>query len=94
MIKDYWVFQKRSVDVPWSLYIVKEYERTGFICLDITIYSEDIDNDEHAISMVCLKKDTPDEYADLIESKIIKFANFKEVDWMQVRRAIFDILRD
>ena len=97
MIRDYWVWQARKVDVPWALYIVKEYQNPQTFestYLDVTIYSEDIDNDEHSIAFVCWQFSTVSGYADEIERHISKFSNFKDEDYKQVEEALFRILMD
>ena len=97
MIKDYWVWQNRNVDVPWALYIVKNYRKPQTIdttILDVTIYSEDIDNDSHAMNVLGRQYDTISEYVDEIEHYISKFSNFKQEDYKQVETAIFKIMMD
>ena len=97
MIRDYWVWQYRKTEVPWALYIVKEFQNPQTFentYLDVTIYSEDIDNEEHCISFVCWQFDTVTGYVDEIERHISKFSNFKPDDYRQVESAIFKILMD
>ena len=97
MIRDYWVWQARNVDVPWSLYIVKEYDKPQTfdnIVLDVTIYSEDIDNSDHMLSFLNWHFNDVDGYVDKIKGKIEKFSNFTDADYAQVSRAIWEILND
>lgn len=96
-IRDYWVFQERQVATPWALYIVKEYETPQTFdntCLDVTIYHEDIDNDEHALSFVCWRFDTISGYTDEIQWHLSKYTLFNADDYKQVDRAIFQIFMD
>lgn len=99
MIRDYWVFQERETHgiPPWALYIVKEYENPPTLentCLDVTIYSEDIGNDEHCISFINWQFDCISDYTDEIQWHIEKFAPFTADDYRQVDKAIFKIFMD
>lgn len=96
MIKDYWVYQKRNVQTPWALYIVKEYDKRkpDATTLDFTLYHEDIPTSAHSHSVVGIHANTlggfVEEFADVI-SQYVEFAN---ADWEQLEQAIADILRD
>lgn len=100
MIKDYWVYQKCDVPVPWALYIVKEYERgkrkVGEVEFDVTVYHDGIDNDLHAKSFVGIKANTVSSLVSLFESKI-KTATGDTIlpeDHEQLTNSLLDILAD
>lgn len=95
MMHDYWIWQKRECEVPWAVYVVKEYENPPTldnINLHVTIYSEDIENDEHAISFVCWHFDDVKGYVDELEWHISLFAEFFPEDRQQLESAVFGIL--
>ena len=100
MIKDYWIYQKRNVPVPWALYIVKEHERgkrkVGDVEFDMTVYHDGIDNDLHAKSYVGIKASRVSELANAI-TDFIGEATGEEIynsDVAQVTEALLDILAD
>ena len=97
MIKDYWIYQKRNVQVPWSLYIVKEYDvnrPSEYDVLDYTLYSEFIDNKARSVSKVGLNYRTLDDYVEDIADTIKRFTEVTREDYEQLARELFYILRN
>lgn len=94
-ISDYWVYQKRQVETPWALYIVKEYDKRRYnesVVIDYTLYHEDIDKPTHSISIVGLHFDTIKSYADEIAARIKDVTAVDDQDYQQVYKAIEDII--
>lgn len=97
MIKDYWIYQKRNVQVPWSLYVVKEYDvnqPSDYDVLDYTLYSEFIDNKTKSVSKVGLNYQTLDDYVEDIADTIKRFTKVTREDYEQLARELFYILRN
>jgi hypothetical protein len=97
MIKDYWIYQKRNVQVPWSLYVVKEYDvnqPSDYDVLDYTFYSELIDNKAKSVSKVGLNYQTLDDYVEDIADTIKRFTKVTREDYEQLARELFYILRN
>lgn len=97
MLKDKWIWQGRKVDVPWTIYVVKVYEvpqRFDSTFLDVSIYSEDIDNADHELSYVDVMGNTLSSVIDFIGGEISKFANFTQEDRLQVESAIYKLMLD
>ena len=94
-IRDYWVYQKRNVQTPWALYIVKEYDRRNYnesVTIDYTLYHEDIDKPTHALSFVGLRYSSIKGYADEITAEINQVSTVDNQDYQQIYRAIEDII--
>lgn len=97
MIKDYWIYQKRNVTYPWSLYVVKEYDAnqpTKYDVLDYTFYSELVDNKTKSVSKVGLNYQTLDDYVEDITDTIKRFMEVTREDYEQLARELFYIFRD
>lgn len=95
MIRDYWVYQRRQVQTPWALYIVKEFDRRDYsksVVIDYTFYHEDVGNATHSVSFVGLHYDTIKGYADAITATIAEYTSIDNQDYEQVRKAIEDII--
>ena len=92
-IKDYWIYQRRDVPVPWAIYVVKEYDRRkpDATSLDLTLYSEDIQSSTHSRSFVNIKHTRIDDYVHDIVLKLGEFANVTLEDREQLRRALEDV---
>ena len=77
MIKDKWIYQNNlKASVPWALYVIKEYEPgSSFddVVLDITFYSEQIDNSEHMLAFLNWQYPTLQSYVSQISNQIDKF---------------------
>lgn len=96
-IKDYWVYQHRQSDtVQWALYIVKEYVRgkPECTCLDVTIYSEDIDTPTNSKSFVGWHYDTVGGYVDSLICEMMEFTDITADDKQQLEIEILRILQD
>lgn len=96
-IRDYWIYQKRQVEVPWAIYIVKEYDKRKGIsatCLDWTLYSEDIKNSAHSKSRVGIHAETIDGYVNELLGDIAEFATIHSDDTQQLNKSIENILLD
>lgn len=93
LIKDYWIYQKRAVSVPWALYIVKEYDRNRLKMptLDVTFYSEHIGNATNSKSIVNLKGDSIDYYVNALVTEILEFSDVTNEDLEQLRKSLTDI---
>ena len=95
MIRDYWVYQKRNVAVPWAIYIVKSYTRERSwesTQLAMTIYSEDIPNEDHCMAFVGLQSKTVSGYVDMIAEQLSGFTTFTEYDRQQLEEELLDII--
>lgn len=94
-IKDYWVFQNRNVEKPWTFYIVKEYDKRAgkrATCLDYTFYHEDIPNKLHCTSEVCVHYDTVSGYVNHLLCAILEVSNVTDQDKKQLTNEIVKIL--
>lgn len=94
-IKDYWVFQKRDVEKPWTFYIVKEYDKRAgkkATCIDYTFYHEDIPNTLHCDSEVCIHYDTVSGYVNHLICKILEYSTITSQDKKQLTDEIVKIL--
>ena len=94
-IRDYWVYQKRQADVPWAIYIVKEYDkRKGLdaVVLDWTIYSENIELSTHSKSRVSVHANSIGEYVNELILDLVEISTIHDEDVQQLNRAIEDIL--
>lgn len=97
MIRDYWVYQQRqNTGAQWALYIVKGYRRNHpeDTTLDITVYSEDIDNPTNSKSFVNWHYDYADKYVASLVTELRAFTDVQEQDIQQLRRSIANILID
>lgn len=97
MIKDHWIYQKRNVQVPWSLHVVKEYDAnrpSECDVLDYTLYSEFIDNKTRSVSKAGLDYRTLDDYVEDIAGAIERFTEVTREDREQLARELFRILRN
>lgn len=97
MIRDYWVYQERQNEFDqWALYIVKEFDRRkpDATTLDITYYSEGIENATHSFSKVGMHYDTVTGYVDEIISVLVEFSSIAAQDKQQLEREILRILYD
>lgn len=94
MISDYWLYQKRDVQTPWALYLVKEYDRRhpSATVLDYTLYHEDIDTPTKSISRVGLHYDTVGGYVNDIVNDIMEFTEIHSKDREQLERFILEVL--
>lgn len=95
-IRDYWVYQKRDTPKPWTLYIVKEYDKRfpEVVTIDYTFYHEDIENATKAISFVGLHHDGPAGYANEIMDTVREYSEVFDIDYKQVRNEIARIIED
>ena len=96
-IRDYWVYQKRQADVPWALYIVKEYDkRKGMSAtvLDWTIYSENIELSTHSKSRVGVHEKSIEGYVNELICDLVEISTITDEDVRQLNKAIEDILLD
>lgn len=98
-IRDYWIYQKRQVQIPWALYIVKEYDKRypEIITLDYTLYHEDISNSAHSVSKVGLHFETISAYVDDILATLTDnaaSAEFTSEDYKQLEKEIYFIMQD
>lgn len=98
-IKDYWIYQKREVQLPWALYIVKEFDRRypqETTCLDFTLYHENIPNQAHSVSKIGLHYDTVSAYISDIALTITDESGmpFTSADKDQLERELLRILKD
>lgn len=97
-IRDYWIYQERqNVDgEQWAIYVVKEYERgkKEFTCLDVTIYSEEIDSPTHSISFVGWQFDTVSGYVERTVQELCDFTIVHNKDVLQLEKAFTDIFFD
>lgn len=93
-VKDYWLYQKRDVPVPWALYIVKEYDRrySDATLIDWTLYHEDIPTATHSKTFAGLHCDTVKGYADAITSEMCDYVSVHAADYEQIRRELERIL--
>ena len=97
MIRDYWVYQERQNELgQWALYIVKEFDRRkpDATTLDITYYSEGIQNAAHSKSTIGSHYDTVGGYVDEITSVLGEFSSITTQDKQQLEREILRILND
>lgn len=96
MIKDYWVYQKRNVQTPWALYIVKEYDRRKpeATTLDFSLYHEDIPTATHSHSVLDVHANTLAGFVVQIVEAISLYVDITDEDVEQLEQAIADILRD
>ena len=94
-IKDYWVYQKRNVPVPWALYIVKEYDRRYHpetVTLDFTLYHDDIPTQTKSKSFINIHENTLSGYVERFVTEMIEFVEISSEDYEQLKRSIEDIL--
>lgn len=94
-IKDYWMYQKRDTEKPWTFYIVKEYDKRAgsrATCLDITFYHEDIPNTLHQVSELCIHHETLNGYVNHLANIILEYSQITHADLRQLERELADIL--
>ena len=93
-IRDYWVYQKRNVPVPWAIYFVKEYDRRKpeATMLDWTLYHEDIPTQTHSKTFSGLRFNTVSAYVDAITTEMVEFVEVTEQDYTQLLRDVERIL--
>ena len=95
-IRDYWVYQRRQSDTAqWALYIVKEYEpgKPDATCLDVTIYSEDYDNETNSKSFIGWKSKTVSGYVNNIVEELVNITMVTNDDYKQLEESITSILQ-
>lgn len=93
-IRDYWLYQRRNVPVPWAIYFVKEYDRRhpSATTIDWTLYHEDIPNQTHCVSFVGLHYDSIRGYADAILAEMTDYVSIEAQDREQIECEIERIL--
>lgn len=94
-IRDYWVYQKRASISPWTLYIVKEYDKRAgkkSIVLDYTLYHENIENATHSLSHVGIHCETVSDYVSEILKDLKEYSQVTADDIKQLTFNIQDIL--
>lgn len=94
-IKDFWLYQKRNVQSPWALYIVKEYDRRAgkrATVLDYTFYHENIPNATHSVSQIGLHHDSVSDYVNDVLATVSEYTTIDNQDYEQVTREIANIL--
>lgn len=100
MIKDKWIYQesKSAKAAPWALYCIKEYEpKCKFVecVLDITFYSEDIDNSEHSLSFLNWNHRAISGYVNQIRETVQSFGGeFTFVDAKHVESELVNLFFD
>ena len=94
-VKDYWLYQKRDVPVPWALYIVKEYDRRKpeKTMIDWTLYHEDIPTQTHSKTFSGLRFGTIQGYVDAIAAEMADYVSVTPQDVDQIAREMERILR-
>lgn len=93
MQREYWLYQKRDVVVPWALYIVKTYDkRLKKTTIDWTVYHEDLPTKTHSKSFYGLQYTNPIDYADAISYELANFFEIEVQDYTQIRREMERIL--
>ena len=91
--REYWLYQKRNVPVPWALYIVKSYDkRYRKTTVDWTVYHEDLPTKTHSKSFFGLHYATPKGYADAIVSELVNFFEIEASDYQQIEREMERVL--
>lgn len=96
MVKDYWIYQERSVTTPWAVYVCKEYDPRypESTTLDYVIYHEDIPNNSRS-EMVCdVWHDSVNGFANEIICALAAYVTVNHDDQKQIRREIRNILKD
>lgn len=89
-IKDQWIYQKRNVAKPWSIYFVYEYDRhkpTENI-LDWTLYHEDIPNRTQSKTFAGLHHSSIDGYANAIITELLEYCEVEASDYSQIEHAL------
>ena len=93
MQREYWLYQKRDVPVPWALYIVKTYDkRYRKTTVDWTIYHEDLPTKTHSKTFLGLHYATPKGYADAIVGEMVNYVEVTSQDYQQIVREMECIL--
>ena len=99
MIKDYWFYQERKTQQPWTLYFVKVYPRTDSwtrrtqeTFFDWTLYHDAIHNDTNSRSGINLHFDTISGYVEYITEEIAKVAKVTAQDKNQLYEAFAQML--
>ena len=93
-IRDYWIYQKRqNPDSQWAIYVVKEYGTEEGIVLDVTFYSDAIDNKTHTKSFVGWKSDTLRGFLNMFLTELMEFSEVDSDDMDQLDRELLRILR-
>ena len=92
MIKDCWIYQDSDAVTPWAIYVIKEYTPNcsfADIVLDVTIYSEDIDDIDNMRAFLNLHYDTVSGYVERLQDEILVFGGrFDMLDFQKVEKAL------
>ena len=93
-VKDYWVYQKRDIPVPWALYIVKEYDKRkpAETTIDWTLYHEDIPTPTHSKTFIGLHCDALLGYTNSIIAEMSDYVSIETQDYAQIEQAMERIL--
>ena len=93
-VREYWIYQKRNVHVPWAMLITKTYDRRdrNETIIDWTVYHEDIPTQTRSKSFIGLQFPTAEGYADAICSELEDIVTVSELDHAQILREIERIL--
>ena len=97
MVRDYWIYQRRqSATNQWALYIVKEFQRgkPSTTKLDFIVYSEDIGNATHSMSMYGLHYQSVSGYVDSLICEMLSFTDITVEDKRQLEETITWVLQD
>lgn len=87
MIKDKWIYQDRDVETPWAVYVVKEFEKPATLDnsrLDVTIYSENIENSDNMAAFVNWHFDSVAGYVNRLKEELEKHGEFNTDDWIHL----------
>lgn len=93
--RDYWVYQKRDVAVPWALYIVKEFDKRAgkdATMLSFTVYHEDIATPTHSVTHDSIHCESVSAYVRTFIELMSESVYLDDADQIQVKNAIEDIL--
>lgn len=97
MQKHYWIYQQRqSESEQWAIHVVKNYQKgiRGFVSIDITIFSEDIQNSANSITLEGLKFQNPSSYVSAVASEITDFSSVTAMDRSQLEAEFSQIIKD
>ena len=92
--KDFWIYQKRDVALPWSLYIVCRYDKRkpkDTMEMDVSCYHESILPPVYRKTWYGLHQDSLSGFAHDVSDRIAQVVEVTDADRAQLERS-FDYL--
>lgn len=92
--REFWIYQRRFVPVPWAIHVVKEYDRRKpeATMIDWTLYHEDIPTQTHSKTFIGWHFNSIRAYVDAIAAELVEYVEVTDQDYKQLERDVEQVL--